>query len=384
MVLTTRLTRMEHPMQTRLELLHSWTVQLQQLVPTLRVTRVRVLALLTLGLIWAESSSLPRIAAAVPLPVQDLSTERRVRRWLGNRRVAVIPTWQLLARAFLARLSQREVLLVFDPTPYTDRQTLLVLGLVIHQRVLPVAWHVVPGKDAWQHSNTRYLARLCRRVSAVLPPETTVTLVVDRGLASADIIDLCHDLGWHYVMRLSVDASQGVHVRRADGTVHPAWDLVAGRGQRWSGPVETFKAAGWRTANLTIVWPRRYDEPWLLLSDREAGPDRMREYRRRAHVEASYQDFKSRGWHLEGSKLSDPNRLNRLLLALVLASWWCHLLGQQAIRSSQRRRFDRPNRRDLSVLRLGRRWMAYQLDRNHLPAVPFRVHNGRWVCRWQY
>jgi hypothetical protein len=68
----------------------------------------------------------------------------------------------------------------------------------------------------------------------------------------------------------------------------------------------------------------------------------------------------------------------------VLASWWCHLLGQQAIRSSQRRRFDRPNRRDLSVLRLGRRWMAYQLDRNHLPAVPFRVHNGRWVCRWQY
>jgi hypothetical protein len=370
-------------MQTRLELLHTWTVQLQQLVPAMRVTRIRVLALLTLGVIWAESSSLPRIAAAVPLPVQDLSSERRLRRWLANRRVAVTPTWQVLLGALLARLGHREVLLVFDPTPYTDRQTLLVLGLVVHKRVLPVAWHVVPGKDTWRHSTTRYLARLCRRVRAVLPAGTTVTLMVDRGLASADIIDLCHDLGWHYVMRLSVDATQGVHVRHADGTVGPAWDLVAGRGRRWQGSVETFKAAGWRAAKLTIVWPRRYDQPWLLLSDREAGGDRVREYRRRIQVEAVYEDCKSRGWHLEGSKLRDRNRLNRLLLALFLALWWCHLLGQQVIRSGQRHRFDRPNRRDLGVLRLGRRWMHYLLDREQLPALPFRWQAGRWGCRWQ-
>lgn len=371
-------------MQTRLELLHTWTVHLQQLLPAMRVTRVRVLALLTLGLIWAESTSLPRIAAAVPLSVHDLSTERRFRRWIANRQVAVTPTWQVLLGALLARLGQREIILVFDPTPYDRRQTLLVLGIVVHKRVLPVAWHVVPGQDDWTQSNARYLERLCRRVGAVLPTGVCVTLMVDRGLASAEIIDLCRAMGWHYVMRLSVDATQGVHVRQADGTVGPAWDLVAGRGCRWYGAVETFKAAGWRQANLTIVWPRRYDQPWLLLSDRAAGPARVQEYRRRTQVEAVYEDCTSRGWHLEGSKLADRNRLNRLLLALFLALWWCHLLGQHVIRSGQRRRFDRPNRRDLSLVRLGRRWMRFLVDHDQLPPLPFRDQAGRWVCRWLF
>jgi hypothetical protein len=375
---------MEHPMQTHLELLHSWTMQLHQLLPTVRVTRVRVLALLSLGLIWAESTSLPRIAAAVPVAVQDLSTERRLRRWLANRRVAVTPSWQIMLGAFLARLGQRDVLLVFDPTPVGGRQTLLMLGLVVHKRVLPIAWHVVADQGGWSHTIGRYLTRLCRRVQAVLPADTTVTLVVDRGLASADLIDLCRALGWHYVMRLSVDATQGVHVRHADGTIQPAWALVRGRGHRWSGAVETFKAAGWRPAQLTIVWPRRYDQPWLLLSDRAAGPARVREYRRRVQVEAGYQDVKRRGWHLAGSKVTDPSRLHRLLFALVLASWWCHLLGQQAMRRGQRRRFDRPNRRDLSVIRLGRRWLRALLEQQQLPPLPFRQQAGRWCCRWHY
>ena len=198
------------------------------------------------------------------------------------------------------------------------------------------------------------------------------------------MIDLACALGWHYVMRLSVDAKQGVHVRHPDGTVGPAWDLVAGGGCRWQGSVETFKAAGSRVANLTIVWPRRYDQPWLLQSDRAAGPARVREYWRRIQVEALYEDCKSRGWWLEGSKLTERNRLNRLLLALFLALWWCQLLGQHVIRTGQRYRFDRPNRRDLGVLRLGRRWMRFLLDRDHLPPVLFRVQAGQWVCRWVF
>lgn len=371
-------------MQTRLKLLHIWTIQLHQLLPDLRVTRVRVLALLTLGLIWAESTTLIRIAAALPLAVQDLSTERRLRRWLANRQMVVAPTWQVLLGALLARLGQRDVTLVFDPTPYDTRQTLLVLGIVVHRRVLPVAWHIVPAQTTWPQSNQRYLRRLCSRVAAVMPPDTTVTLLVDRGLTSVAIIDLCRDLGWHYVMRLSVDAHQGVHVRLADGTICPAWDLVAGRGQRWQGTVAVFRDHGWREAALTIVWPHRYQAPWLLLSDREAGPARVAEYRRRTQVEAFYEDCKSRGWRLEGSRVGERNRLNRLLLAVFLAAWWCHLLGQQVIRAGKRRQFDRADRRDLSVVRLGRRWMRDRLDHLLLPARPFRFLAGRWVCRWQF
>lgn len=369
-------------MQTRLQLLHSWTCQLQSLLPQLRVTRVRVLALLSLGLLWAGGIPLGRVAAHLPLPVQDLSTERRFRRWLANRHVPVVPTWQAVLGALLARHGQRELLLVFDPTPYRDQATVLLLGLVVHKRVLPVAWHVVPGQTAWSHGTWPYLARLCRRVAAVLPADTQVTLLLDRGLVGAEVVDLCRTLGWDYVMRLSVDARQGVHVRLADGRVVPAWTLVAGPGARWHGPVDVFQRDGWRAAQLTIHWSRHYDQPWVLLSSRPAGLARVHEYRRRTQVEAFYQDCKSRGWNLEASKLGERNRLNRLLLALVLALWWCHLLGQQVIRRGLRQQFDRPTRRDLSVLRLGRRWMEWLLAHEHLPPLPFRQHAGHWSCRW--
>ncbi|CAN5341230.1 hypothetical protein BH23CHL1_BH23CHL1_19870 [soil metagenome] len=149
-------------------------------------------------------------------------------------------------------------------------------------------------------------------MAAALPAETTVTVVVDRGLASVELIDLCQRLGWHYVMRLSVDPRQGVHVRLADGTVTPAWAVVPGAAQHWNGAVAVFKHHGWRAAQLTIIWPRRYAQPWLLLSDRPAGRAQVHEYRRRVQVEALYEDYKARGWDLEASKLRTVNRLNRL------------------------------------------------------------------------
>lgn len=369
-------------MPPRLQLLHSWTDQLHALVPHLRVTRLRVLALFALGLVWAETTALGRIAASLPLPVQDLSTERRLRRFLANAQVPVAPTWQPLLGAILARLGQRELLVVFDPTPYRDRWTILMLSLVVGRRTLPLAWHVVPQQQPWAHATWRSLDRLARRVDAALPVGTTVTLLADRGLTSASLIDLCTRHGWHFCLRLSAGERHGVVARLADGTVQPVWDLVRRPGHRWDGAVAVYRAQGWRQVQLTSRWRRQAAEPWLLLSDRPAGQARVAEYRRRVHCEAFYQDTKSRGWRLEASRLTDRHRLNRLLLVLALAAWWLTLLGQQVIRRGLRRRFDRPDRRDLSLIRLGRRWVQDRLDRGRLPPLPFCQRAGHWILRW--
>ena len=369
-------------MQPRLQLLHSWTAQLQALLPDLRITRLRVLALFVLGLVWAETTALGRLAAALPLPVQDSSTERRLRRWLANAQVPVATTWQPLLRALLARLGTREVRLVFDPTPYRERWTILMLGLVVQRRTLPVAWHIVPQQQRWSQPTWRYLARLGQRVNAALPAGCAVTLLADRGLTSAGLLDLCRHLGWHYCLRLNTGPRHGPRMRLADGTTQPVWSLVCGPGCRWDGAVTLFQDAGWRTVQLTIRWPRAAAEPWLLISDRPAGRARLAEYRRRGSCEASYQDWKGRGWQLEASRLTDRNRLNRLLLVLALAAWWLALLGQQVVRRGRRRRFDRPDRRDLSLLRLGRRWVQALLDADRLPPLPFRYHDDHWALRW--
>ena len=371
-------------MQTRLQLLHSWTRQLQTLLPTERITRVRVLALFSLALCWTTSTALIRLAAALPLSAADLSTERRLRRWLANSAVDVQTLWMPLLRALLARCQGDELTLVFDPTNQTDRATVAVLGLVVHRRALPLAWLVLPGQESWPLSLEEVLDRLCRQVVTVLPSDCCVTLVADRAIPAVTLCNCCRPHGWHVVARLSADANQGPLVRLVDGHECPVWDLVTGAGCRWQGTVQIFRSQGWRTLELTIYWPHRYEQPWLLLSDRPAGQERVNEYRRRTRIEATFQDCKRRGWNLEASKLAELERLDRLLLVVFLGLWWLTLLGLQVVRRGLRARYDRPDRRDLSVVRLGRRWLTDDRSPHRSPPLPFRLRARDWTCRWSF
>jgi hypothetical protein len=65
-----------------------------------------------------------------------------------------------------------------------------------------------------------------------------------------------------------------------------------------------------------------------------------------------------------GQQGTEGNRLNRLLLVLFLALWWAHTLGMRAVKLGLRRLFDRSDRRELSVVRLGGRWVQHLLDRD--------------------
>src|SRR6478672_7696236 len=72
---------------------------------------------------------------------------------------------------------------------------------------------------------------------------------------------------------------------------------------------------------------------------------------------------KSRGWNLEASLIKDQARLDRLLLALFLAMWWVSHLAASCIHHGKRDRFDRHDRRDKGIFRLGRLWLLDILRR---------------------
>jgi hypothetical protein len=73
------------------------------------------------------------------------------------------------------------------------------------------------------------------------------------------------------------------------------------------------------------------------------------------------------------------DRLERLLLVRHLALWWAFALGVQTIRHGWRRRYDRPDRRDRSIVRLGLTACLDALNADHCHALPFRRLPGGWV-----
>lgn len=370
-------------MSPRCRLLHTWTADLIQLLPGVRVTQVRPLALFVLGMLWAGRVGLRWVAASLPLAVADASIERRLHRWLRNERVAVPTLWAGLLPELLASRASQPVLLVLDPTPHNATATILVVGVVCRKRILPVAWRVVPQQEPWPQPQITSFQAMFAEVAAALPPGCAVTVLGDRGLPSADVFDACQAVGFDVVFRLSADAQQGPTVRLADGTQCPAWALVTGPGQRWHGPVATFQKAGWRELHLTIRWDRGQRGPWLLLSTQPGGATAVQAYRRRAHAEATYEDAKTRGWNVEASRITARDRLDRLLLVLHLVLWWATQLGLRAIRQGERWRFDRAGRRDLSVIRIGRAALADRLDRLlRLPPLPFHRTPTGMVFTW--
>jgi hypothetical protein len=367
---------------SRVRVLHEWMRQVEMVLPEARVTRSRVLALFAAGVLWANSVTLLKVAAKLPLPAADPSTERRLRRFVANPAVTVASLWTPLLPVLLRRLGGRELLLVFDPTPYRGDATILVVGVVIRHRVLPLLWRVVPQQDPWPERLGPILAGMLTTIAAALPPDTTATLLADRGLVGPAVIDAARAAGFPLVLRLRAGATEDTRVRLGDGPVQRLADLPTRPGQRYAGPVAIFKDAGWREGFLTIHWDRADPEPWVLFSDRPAGPDRVREYRRRARAEATYQDEKSRGFDLEASKIVALDRLERLLLPVHLALWWGYGLGLGVVRSGQRRRYDRPDRRDLSLLRLGATACADTLDLGQHLTLPFRATPLGWSFRW--
>lgn len=89
----------------------------------------------------------------------------------------------------------------------------------------------------------------------------------------------------------------------------------------------------------------------------------MSEYALRMRVESTFQDSKSRGWKLEASWVKEEARLDRLLLALFLAMWWVSHLAASCMHHGKRDRFDRHDRRDKGIFRLGRLWLLDILRR---------------------
>jgi hypothetical protein len=94
-------------------------------------------------------------------------------------------------------------------------------------------------------------------------------------------------------------------------------------------------------------------------------------------IEESFRDDQSGGFDLEHTRLKDPARLERLLLALAIATLWCHELGEQVLQDQTLQdELDLGGKdRQLSIFQLGLRFIkcciAIALER--LPILKLRL-----------
>ena len=95
-------------------------------------------------------------------------------------------------------------------------------------------------------------------------------------------------------------------------------------------------------------------------------------YKKRFRIETFFSDQKSRGFNIQKSHLTDPQRLSRLLIASCLAYIWLVYLGSLCKKERWQSIVHRSKRYDLSLFQLGLRLLEHFLN-EELP-IPVQFH----------
>jgi Transposase DDE domain len=346
-------------------LLAQWEQQVKEIWKHWHVYRQESLAIAVLGIVLAGNAVMQRVAEALydclSDPCKMSSYERRLQRLIDNEDICVKEGWETFLAHTLPFWTNRKATLVLDCTPYNQEFTIVFVGILVQKRLLPVAWEIMPQTETWEEGQWQIVERLFEQVAQFLPA-SHVTVLADRGLTALALIRLCERHHWHYVLRLK----QEEYCRRQWRSFYRDWQtsrtFVLKKGTSWYGKVLVWKEHGF-ACTLSACWDEAFEEAWLLISDLPASPRLVSIYGMRMRVEATFQDTKSRRWCRESSQLREKDHLHRWLMILFLAFWWTTHLGASCKHHGHAKAFDRTDRYDKSLLRLGHLWIKELIKR---------------------
>jgi hypothetical protein len=169
---------------------------------------------------------------------------------------------------------------------------------------------------------------LLQALRGVLPADWLVVALTDRGLWARWLFEEIQLLGWHPLMRINAGGRF-----RPDGSRRfvPLTQMVPKVGRSWSGLGTAFSTPSRQLAGTLLGWwGAGHKEPWLVLSDLAPGQGDASWYGLRSWIEQGFKDSKRGGWQWQHTRMEDPQRAERLWLAVAVATLWLLRVGGSA------------------------------------------------------
>jgi len=318
------------------EPLSQWIETVSTAFPKLSRPQAKVLAYWSYGMVIAKSCGITLVCAALSLQVgsSEKSLLQRLREWCygaddkkGDKRreldvsTCFAPLLQWILALWPA--DQPRLALALDATTLKKRFTVLVISVVYRGCALPVAWKVVGAeqKGAWEP----HWLNLLEKLAGCVPEHWTVIVLSDRGLYApwlyAKIVELC----WHPFMRIN---KQGHFRPLGEGTFRSLASAAPVVGSAWCGTVDCFSQEKSRLrCTLLARWDEGYEEVWLVVTDLAPEQATVVWYGMRSWIEGGFKDTKRGGWGWHQTKMVDPERAERLWLAIAVATLWAVSVG---------------------------------------------------------
>lgn len=344
----------------------TWKARICELRPKQRITQIQNFVWLVVGIYHSHSVNLSRIAGKVLSEAKNVSTVRRLSRFLANQAIEVRSWYKPVAKDWLASQFERvgEVRLIVDATKVGFGHQLLMVSLAYRKRAVPIAWAWI--KYVRGHSTGKQQVNLFKYVKTLLPKGAPVFVVGDSEFGSILILRQFKEWQWFYVLRQKGNTGLWIS-EQSDWQRMDA--LVSRAGQSTWRPNVYLTEQHIHPGSALIHWQIGEKQPWCLATNLPDASLTLRYYRRRMWTEEMFGDFKKHGFDLETTMLRHVPRLSRLTLAVAFLYVWLLSTGSRTIRAGLRHLVDRKDRRDLSVFQIGLRF----IDRKLLRLLPFSI-----------
>jgi DDE family transposase len=280
--------------------------------------RIGCIVPLLVGIIQLGTVNLMRIASTFPGEAQQHSHYKRLQRLFCE-----FPLELNLIAQFIAHLLPLDQFkLTLDRTNWKLGKiniNFLVLGVAYRGIAFPLFWPTLAKQG---NSNTQERITLIERFIAVFGRERIACLLADREFIGRDWFGYLIENKILFRIRIKCNTC----VSNSRGFDVPVENLLRGL------PRNTFQILpGKRRVwghRLYIIGFKMADGELVIIATQEHPETALADYKERWQIETLFACLKTRGFCLESTHLTHPERLEKLFAFLAIAFSWAHLIGE--------------------------------------------------------
>lgn len=301
--------------------------------------RISFLIQILQALFLVRTVNLTQIAQAFHSDAKEESVYRRIQRFFKDFSFDMSFVAVLACKFFTWG---EPCILLLDRTNWKWGKThinILVLSIEHLGIGIPILWIALKTGGS---SGTKDRVKILKRVIKAIGKNNIRALLADREFIGESWFRFLIEQDIPFVVRVKQNSMiEGVR----EGYAVPVSTLLSGLGRRQA--IKNHPVVLWKHhLFVSVEYRKGAKEPMIIVSNRDF-PDPLTLYRWRWGIETLFECLKSRGFRMEETHMTDPQKIEKLLFILAIAVCWAYKIGELQARKVP-----------ITVKKHGRKWKS--------------------------
>lgn len=314
--------------------------------------RLFCLAGMLLALISVRTVNLREIAVAFASDALLDSRYKRLKRFFAYFKMDFTAIARWIYRLYFS--SSEKIYLTIDRTNWywgRSKINVLTLGVAYEGMAIPLFWEAL---DKAGNATAKEHRTIIQKFVDTFGADCIAGVLADREFASQELFSWCEHQPVKIPFYIRIKNNALVRVPKCKNRNHPVKKLFrtlnANQTFTYPYPIELYGTT------LYVAGSRSETGDWMIVATNRKTQQAIPIYLRRWEIETLFSCLKERGFNFENTRITQLERVNKLMGLLAMATAWVHKIGEwRAIAKpiKFRRYKDRKMRPQFSYFRYG-------------------------------